>query len=109
MSEKITEKTVEAKERTYEFFCDTCGQKIMESVEQNDGYVESPLATGYSIYLKYYPGISYPIENKHILCEKCHRELTDKIKEALEPLGFERTSLSSLQKKKAPPELWAMV
>lgn len=84
----MSHKIVEVKEirNLHIFHCEKCGKKIMESMEYDDGYYETPAWLDESIFVgannKRY------IYQVGFLCEDCLKKATDELVEKLSNIGF---------------------
>lgn len=83
MSEKLKIIPVTRNERLHEFFCDTCGVKLGESYENDDGYYEPVGEMDLSFYL-----LGEWWEFKGNYCEKCKKEKIKDIQQKLKFTGF---------------------
>lgn len=84
MSEKV--EAVESTNYVHKFYCDECGEKIMESIEYDDGWCKSPDYFDESIYIgenntRYFYG-------RRCLCNRCKEHATNELIKKLLSIGF---------------------
>lgn len=86
MSEKVKE--VKSTDYVHEFYCDVCGEKIMDSIEYDDGWYESPEKFNEEIRINANNTVYY--YKRGLLCDKCGRYEVKRLDEKLLSIGFKK-------------------
>jgi hypothetical protein len=81
--EKVNSSTIEMEQKTRDIFCDCCQTHLGTIIEYANGYTTTPKPLPVKSY--YNEGIC--LDNKWIhikgrLCEKCRKEVNEKIRDA---------------------------
>ena len=76
--DKITEKENKIITRTHSFYCDDCGEHILDSEEYDDGYIPQPK----TFRIQH-------VELKGHFCEKCGQKRVDDVIAYARSKGFD--------------------
>lgn len=83
--EKVNTREIKSEEIVHEFYCDECGEKVDESIEDKDCFYTRKG----SFYLNFRVNETFLVKEA-CYCDKCREKQIEKIVDTLEQLGFER-------------------